>query len=421
MKNIVFDVLRKIRLNSVFCMIVSSVFFFSPAVFAIDFGGIISNDSSLQSYGKDELKLDQKNSASLWLRTPFDKTGENYFAGELIYNFEADTQNEEYTNALDFNLLELAFAKKFDSLKCTMNIGRFYFSDFTGNILSQNSDGVKIGLKTNLFELYAYGAYTGLLNSLNTEIITTSPETFVSAAGSRGDAPLVENPSLAYSADKDRIYDFAQKYALSALSFKMPYLFLNQTAGLEFLGAFRLQDESYVRMYATFMMEGPVWKSLYYNVSSTLGFVEYDGEKDISNLSKARLDYFVKNWSFGLNAVYASGKQGNLSAFTGFTKESSTYSLQNLLYSGILKSGVAVSFKPMENMLLSAESDVVFNAAAGEKNDGIEYYGIQYSVGMAYQIKSDFHLGLVGCQFIDKDNSDSVKKTCLGLRAVFAF
>lgn len=75
----------------------------------------------------------------------------------------------------------------------------------------------------------------------------------------------------------------------------------------------------------------------------------------------------------------------------------------------------------MENMLLSAESDVVFNAAADEKNDGIEYYGIQYSVGMAYQIKSDFHLGLVGCQFIDKDNSDSVKKTCLGLRAVFAF
>lgn len=147
MKNIVFDVLRKIRLNSVFCMIVSSAFFFSPAVFAIDFGGIISNDSSLQSYGKDELKLDQKNSASFWLRTPFDKTGENYFAGELIYNFEADTQNEEYTNALDFNLLELAFAKKFDSLKCTMNIGRFYFSDFTGNILSQNSDGVKSGLK----------------------------------------------------------------------------------------------------------------------------------------------------------------------------------------------------------------------------------------------------------------------------------
>ena len=186
MKNIVFDVLRKIRLNSVFCMIVSSAFFFSPAVFAIDFGGIISNDSSLQSYGKDELKLDQKNSASFWLRTPFDKTGENYFAGELIYNFEADTQNEEYTNALDFNLLELAFAKKFDSLKCTMNIGRFYFSDFTGNILTQNSDGVKIGLKTSLFELYAYGAYTGLLNSLNTEIITTSPETFVSAAGSRG-------------------------------------------------------------------------------------------------------------------------------------------------------------------------------------------------------------------------------------------
>ena len=243
----------------------------------------------------------------------------------------------------------------------------------------------------------------------------------MSAAGSRGDAPLIENPSLSYSADKDRIYDFAQKYALSGLSFKMPYLFLNQTAGLEFLGAFRLQDESYVRMYATFMMEGPVWKSLYYNVSSTLGFVEYDGEKDISNLSKARFDYFVKNWSFGLNAVYASGKQGNLSAFTGFTKESSTYSLQNFLYSGILKSGVAVSFKPMENMLLSAESDVVFNAVAGEKNDGIEYYGIQYSVGMAYQIKSDFHLGLVGCQFIDKDNSDSVKKTCLGLRAVFAF
>ena len=67
--------------------------------FAFDFGALVKNDSALEDCGKNDFKLNQKNSASVWVRAPFEKSGENHFAAEFVYNFEADLQNENYQNA----------------------------------------------------------------------------------------------------------------------------------------------------------------------------------------------------------------------------------------------------------------------------------------------------------------------------------
>ena len=78
-------------------------------------------------------------------------------------------------------------------------------------------------------------------------------------------------------------------------------------------------------------------------------------------------------------------------------------------------------YKPIETLLFTAGSDVVFNASAGDKNEDIEYFGFQYSLGVLLQVKSDFQLGFTASQFIDKNNSENIEKTAFDIKAVLAF
>ena len=64
------------------------------AAAALDFGGLLTNDSAFQTYFDEKFKLDQKNSVSLWARQNFDKAGENFFIAEGNYNFEGDFEKE---------------------------------------------------------------------------------------------------------------------------------------------------------------------------------------------------------------------------------------------------------------------------------------------------------------------------------------
>ncbi len=335
----------------------------------------------------------------------------------MIYDFESDFDAEQTTNVLDLNLFEVSLFHNMDSSKIGLNIGRFYFSDVTGTIFTQNSDGLRISFRNDWFNVSAYGSYTGFLNAQNIDIITTASKTFVSD----GKTPLEENSDLCFSVDSDKIYDFAEKYAVADLSLNFPYLFAGQTVALEFLGAFALSDDSFNRMYATLAFDGPIFQTLFYNISSTVGFVHYDGEMEISNLSKIGLDYFLKKFGFGVNAVYASGEQGGLSAFEGFTKNTSTYSAKDFLYSGIIKAGVVASFKPLDALVLNLGSDAIFNAAAGDDKGDIEYFGFQYFADVLWQVKSDFQVGFSASQFIDKDNLDDVRKTVLSLKVALSF
>ena len=91
------------------------------------------------------------------------------------------------------------------------------------------------------------------------------------------------------------------------------------------------------------------------------------------------------------------------------------------MYSGIVKAGANLSYKPFDVLVLNLASDVIFNAVSGDKNDGIEYFGFQYSVDALWQIKSDFQIGFTASQFMDKDNLDDVKKTSFSLKAALAF
>ena len=377
--------------------------------FAVETGGLLSNDTKFHNVEKDgDLKLDQKNGISLWLRAPITEDGSSYFITEGSFKTEYDASVEESDDKLiltaDLDLFKLVLKKEIEAGSILFSAGRFYFSDLSGLVLGQNADGIQFDFGSSIFGVSVYGAYTGLLNEKNITILDYEE---------------------AESIDSKKVYSLAKKYALAGIQLSASNFAAGQTAAIEGLGAFRLEGDKYTRFYGTLSLSGPIVPqvSLYYGLSSTLGILQDENDTYKGNLSKASLSWYpdFKSASVSLNGVYASGAQGSFDGFKGFTSQTAVESLSQPEYNGIAKGGLSASIKPIPNLLISASGDAVFNAAAGDKGDEIEMMGFQYSLGANCQVVSDFSLGVSFGQFIGKDDYDKENKTQLKISASLAF
>ena len=373
---------------------------FSASAFALETGGVLSNDAKFSGNKTSDLDFDNVVNASAWLRTALSDDGSSYFIMEGSFKNEYDDSvadsDEKMSNTLDVTLFKLALHRELASGDVTFVTGRFFNSDASGLVFSQNADGLKIDYDAYSFKIAFFGAYTGLLNAKNTTILD------------------YDQPEL----DNDKLYVVANKYAVAGLTFVLPHIVANQTVALEGFGTFSLEDTKYNRLYGTLSLSGPLVSPLFYDLSSTLGFSSYDGaDFKVANLTKGSLSLYpdFKSMSVSLNAVYASGSQGPFEKFQGFTSMTAVNSLNEPEYSGIVTTGLSASIKPLEQLLLRASGDIVFDAA-----EEIEQAGFQYAVGFDWQIVSDVALGASFGQYIGKDNSDA-DKTVLKCNIRIAF
>lgn len=380
----------------------------AQSLFAFEIGGLLTNDSKFLNAEKDgSLKLDQKNGINLWFRNPVSEDGSSYLAGEGSFQFEKDARKEDSDKQLklfaDLNLFKLVVKKEIESGNITFSAGRFYNSDLTGLIYTQNGDGLKLDASLSSVELSVFGAYTGLLNAKNITI-------------------LGDTTSLT---DKEKtVYVMANKFAVGALTLSFPYFAANQTLSLEGLAALSLESTKLNRFYGTLALNGPLFTPVFYNISSTMGFAKYD-EQDMvkGNLTKGSISVYpdFKSMSFSLSGLYASGKQGSFEAFQGFTSNTAVNSLSEPEYSGIALAGLSASIKPVDNFLFFAGADIVFNTLAGDEKKDIERAGLQYTAGFNWQLVSDVSLGANLCQFIGKDKYADGNKTQFRITAAIAF
>ena len=368
---------------------------------------MLNNDTKFANVEKDgSLKLDQKNGISLWLRAPLNEDGSSYFASEGTFQTDYDASESDSDKKLDFladlTLFKLVLKKEIDSGDIQFSLGRFYNSDLSGVVYSQNGDGAKLDLNFSRVEFSLFGAYTGLLNAKNVTIYE------------------YDSPDLT---DKEKtLYVLANKYAVGAITFSLPRLFANQTISLEGFGALSLESTKFNRFYGTVALDGPIISPVFYSVSSTLGFAKYDdSDMEKGNLTRAAIVVYppLKSMSISLNGVYASGKQGSLEAFQVFTSGTSVNSLLGPEYSAMAKAGLSATIKPIPTLLLSASGDIVFDA-----EESIKQAGFQYSLGFNWQIVSDFSFGANFGQYIGKDDyADTIgeNKTQLKISASLAF
>ena len=396
----------KVTLKNVFAVI--SALAIAQSVFALETGGLLTNDSKFLNAEKDgSLKLDQKNGINLWFRNPVSQDGSSYIAGEGSFLFEKDMRIEDSEKQLklyaDLNLLKLVAKKELESGNLVFSAGRFYNSDLSGLVYTQNGDGVKLEASLSGVEFSVFGAYTGLLNAKNITILGN-------------DTDLT---------DKEKtVYVIANKFAVGALTLSLPYFAANQTLSIEGFGALSLESTKFNRFYGTVALNGPLFTPVFYNISSTMGFAKYDEEDMVKgNLTKGAISVYpdFKSMSFSLNGLYASGKQGSFEAFQGFTSNTAVNSLKEDEYSGIALAGISASIKPVENFLFFAGADIVFDTLAGEEQKSIERSGLQYSAGFNWQVVSDVSLGANLSQFIGKDDYADYNRTQFRITAAIAF
>lgn len=379
----------------------------SHFLFAVETGGLISNDTKFANAEKDgSLKIDQKNAATLWLRTPLSEDGKSYFTTEGAFKSEYDDaepiSDQKMKVSLDINLFKFVIQKELDTGNFVVSLGRFHNSDLSGLIYTQNADGAKFDLNVSRINFSVFGAYTGLLNAKNITILD------------------VEKPDLKDKATT--LYVLANKYVVGGATFSLPHIFASQTIAVEGLAALSLESTKLNRFYATAALNGPIVSPVFYKLTSTFGFSKYDdADMETANLTQASIIAYpaFKSMSVSLNGLYASGEQGSFKAFKGFTSGTSVNSLKEPEYTAVTKAGLAATIKPLSNLLLLANGDLVFDAAKD-----IKYAGFQYSIGANWQAVSDVSFGINFGQFFGKeDYEDTIggNKTQLKINAAIAF
>ena len=169
------------------------------------------------------------------------------------------------------------------------------------------------------------------------------------------------------------LYTFATPYIVANVSAKFPVLFASQNLGVELYTALDVKDFEYNRIFTALSFDGPIYKSLYYALTSTFQFNlgTYPEKSVFGNLTKAEISWFSGLKSFILSA-------------------SATY--------------VSDSFTPITSTdVLSDGSDFVFDVA--ENNSVENYKGFQYSAQVRYELFDDVLLNLSASQiFYNQQN-----------------
>ena len=396
----------------------------SLTAFAFDFGGTLSNDTQFYRGSADDINsLKQVDTLSVYFRTPFNEAGSMYLAAEgnvaptyTIEDLSESSDTDEFICPIDIALLKFSDIIKLDAkTSFQISAGRFTISDATGLIVNQIADGLSFAANTQRLNFNAYGGYTGLLNGHNTTMIAGDVE----------------------DSDNDYYY-LASPFVLASASAYAPYLFLNQSIGLELYATIGLKgsngdNKDLNRYYATLSLNGPLAQNLFYTLSSTLEFMTSPEDSDLdlskfANLSKLSVSYYIPeqyNLALSANVVYASAKQGPFEAFSGFTSIDICNSYAAPTYdgaSGSLKMGLSASVKPIEKLFAMLSADLVMISKDGDTADDdqkLEYNGFQILANAKYQLFTDLQIGLTMYNyFADEDDN---KKFSATLNAVLSF
>ncbi len=373
-----------------------SIFVISSSfAIAFEWGGRFYNSTAFAGETLRQFKTKQSDNLNLWLKVPITNDNMNYFAGEMFYQFKFDGTNiasEAIGNIIDFNLLKFVTKIRLGNRQLlSINAGRFALSDSTCMIFSQVCDGILVKYSNRKISAMAYGGYTGLLNANSVSIINKKNSN--------------------YRPSKNNVYALSAKYIPFGLNVTFPSLFANQTLSAQGWSFFDLNNDNYNRFYGIVSLEGYLTKNLFYKLNSVVGTVNF---ANISNLSTLNMTaYFTKSFSMNFGGMYASGNQGKISQFQGFTSLTSTLALDEPQYSSMLKLDFEATKTFGKIAVINGGSAVVFDM---DKN-GFAYNGFQVQLNAVYNIFNDLQIAASISQYLGNENN----KTQIAFKAVVVF
>lgn len=362
---------------------------------AFEWGGRFYNSTAFAGETLRQFKTKQSDNLNLWLKVPITNDNMNYFAGEMFYQFKFDGTNiasEAIGNTIDFNLLKFVTKIRLGNRQLlSINAGRFSLSDSTCMIFSQVCDGILVKYSNQKISAMAYGGYTGLLNANSVSVINKKNSN--------------------YRPSKNNVYALSAKYIPFGLSITFPSLFANQTLSAQGWSFFDLNNDNYNRFYGIVSLEGYLTKNLFYKLNSVVGTVNFS---NISNLSALNMTaYFTKSFNMNFGGMYASGNQGKISQFQGFTSLTSTLALDEPQYSSMLKLDFEATKTFGKIAVINGGSAVVFDM----NENGSAYNGFQVQLNAAYNIFNDLQIAASISQYLGNENN----KTQIAFKAVVVF
>ena len=281
-------------------------------VSALDWGGTVDNSTTAAyTFSDPDALLLQKDKLALWVVNQFTPVFKLTVQGSFTYTYENPKPDYPYLPDIDLLHLsgELTLGTRRNSL-LGYTLGRFFVNDFSGSVLADAIDGIKLDWSTWLANVTLAVGYSGLR--------------FDQASGINISWADFNNTEL-----------FAPPRLIGLLGAEFPSLFLNQDLNTVFLMQqdFRTGDEvldegtaaeefgkggRLSTQYIGAGIDGNLARSLYYRFFAYLGtgqnlsYIdgEYQYEWILATLLSASLQYFNEDLMFSraeLGLRFASG------------------------------------------------------------------------------------------------------------------
>ncbi len=367
--------MKKIILFSILFLIITA------PVIAFSWAGNIEANVELTG-PLDTLDIEHSDALTFSFHAPINAEVPMSISGEGYYEFSLSTKldgSEELAFAHLIDLPSLKYNVQIpygDSAFFLVDAGRFDTSDITGLILDQPVDGARLLFENQGLQLSSLIGFTGLLNAHSITMNVAPNETILSDA-----------------------YTLAAPFLLANISLQLPQLFANQNVYGEILSAIDVgaKENPDNRIYATAALNGPISDNIYYTVSSTMGLAQGKEKWAVSNISSLEFSSFFSFASSLLSwkTVFATGGAEN--SFTTFTSNSANIS-QTLEYAGHVKTGLVGTMRPISNLLLFLEPNVLFNVMNESAEKG--YSGFQWLCATRWDIFADLTLIASAGQFL---------------------
>lgn len=364
------------------------------SAFSFTWSGLVDNSTKVSTSDFENFGFNQSNGIYLSMTTPVNSAGNLKLSAEGLYKYSLNINGDvsTFTNIIDMDLLKLA--GKWNSGNGNINLaaGRFLYSDASGAVFSQTSDGLNLGYENSLLKAAVYAGYTGLLNSLNVSMVDAKE-----------------------GADNTQLYNLCAAYIPLGVDFAYLALAGSNTIGLQ--GLYFLDPERKMndKLYGTLYLNGPVSAIGTYSFVTTLGTVDLEN-KALMLYSKFDFTYYVaQNGILSVGAEYASGSQFGLNPFTTVSARTAANAGGGMPLSGVILPNVTGIF--IHNNLFASLSEK-FVCAMPEEN--VTFQGFDTTLSVLYNVLSDVQIGCDIAAFADITSS-SLNYCAATLKASLSF
>lgn len=341
-----------------------TVLFALSSLSAFSWSGLVDNNSKFTAADEfKQLGLNQSNGVYLSVSHNLNETGTIRFTAEGLYKYNLDCNfksgDAKFKNIVDLDLLKISDDMVIGNGALSLSAGRFRFTDFSGSVFSQTSDGAFVNYSNSKLKASLYAGYTGLLNRLNVS--------------------MVENKS----SDSDNFYALCPKYVPVLADFSYKKLFDTNTVGFQAAAFIPVSDENTMKAYGTLIANGYLGTKFSYDAKITLGTVKFE---NLMMDAKADVNYYLGTSAMVTGGVeYVSGEQGGIKPFETISARAFGGAP---LYNGVIVPKLGIMYASGKLYAKLTERFLI-----EIPNDSAKFNGFDTTANVTYRLFSDVVIG----------------------------